>query len=233
MRIITITTWKYLLTAATLLAAVTQVTAQKKSIVIHSVAGFNAPQLSEFNAVLASEGLPQFRDFYFTRGGGFYTTFPKAKLATLFNFATFSGNKKTGDQSNWLRSTQAGTSLGFLLKNSDEFQVIPYAGVVYSFFGARVTADNVSSSSFANYFGGPSNQYHVSLNQFMGHVGLHVSKVGIGSSRLFEKTVIGFRAGYFIPTGKGKWKSNEVELSNGPSINPGGLYATFLLGLQQ
>lgn len=205
----------------------------EKKLVIHSIAGFNSPQLNEFNKILAAEGLPQFRDFYFTRGGGFYTIFPKARLASLFNFATFSGNKKDGDQSNWLRSTQVGTSLGFVATRNEKMQVIPYAGLVYSFFGARVSGDDVSNTSLGSYFDGTANQYHVSSNQFMGHVGLHVSKVGIGDQRLLEKIVVGFRAGYYIPLGNSKWKSNNNALTGGPNINPGGLYATFLLGLQQ
>ena len=204
-----------------------------KSLVIHSIAGFNAPQLGDLNTVLANEGLPQFKDFYFTRGGGFYTIFPKARLASLFNFATFSGTKTTGDQSNWLRSTQVGTSLGFVATKSETVQVIPFAGLNYSFFGARVSADDVSSSSFNNYFGAAANQYHVSSNQFMGHLGLHISKVGIGEMRLLEKIVVGLRAGYYLPLGDSKWKSNNNALSNGPNINPGGVYASFLLGLQQ
>ncbi len=204
-----------------------------KSLVIHSIAGFNAPQLGDLNTVLANEGLPQFKDFYFTRGGGFYTIFPKARLASLFNFATFSGTKTTGDQSNWLRSTQVGTSLGFVATKSETVQVIPFAGLNYSFFGARVSADDVSSSSFNNYFGATANQYHVSSNQFMGHLGLHISKVGIGDKRLLEKIVVGLRAGYYLPLGDSKWKSNNTTLTDGPNINPGGVYASFLLGLQQ
>lgn len=204
-----------------------------KSLVIHSFLGFNAPQLNTFNTVLANEGLPQFKEFYFTRGGGFYTTFPNVKLATLFNFSTFSGTKNTGNQSTWLRSSQVGTSLGFLLKNTDKFQVIPYGGLVYSFFGARVTSNNVNSIPFNSYFSGSPNQYHVAVNQFMGNVGLHISKIGIGNNGISKKTVIGFRTGYFIPAGKGKWTSNENELTNGPSVNTGGFYAALILGLQQ
>lgn len=205
----------------------------EKKLVIHSIAGFNSPQLNEFNKILAAEGLPQFRDFYFARGGGFYTIFPKARLASLFNFATFSGNKENGDESNWLRSTQVGTSLGFVATRSEKTQIIPYAGVVYSFFGARVSGDDVDNVSVSDYFGGDANQFHVSSNQFMGHVGLHISKVGIGDQRLLQKFVIGLRAGYYIPFGDSKWKSNNNKLTGGPNINPGGFYATFLLGLQQ
>ena len=36
-----------------------------KSLVIHSIAGFNAPQLGDLNTVLANEGLPQFKDLSF------------------------------------------------------------------------------------------------------------------------------------------------------------------------
>jgi hypothetical protein len=204
-----------------------------KTLVIHSIAGFNAPQLSNLNTVLANEGLPQFKEFYFTRGGGFYAIFPKARLASLFNFSTHSGTKTSGEQGNWLRSTQVGTSLGFVATKNEKLQVIPFAGLNYSFFGARVSADNVSNRSFTNYFGAAANQYHVSSNQFMGNFGLQISKVGIGDKRLLQKIVVGLRAGYFLPLGDSKWKSNNETLTNGPTINPGGMYATFLLGLQQ
>jgi hypothetical protein len=205
----------------------------KSEFFLNASTGISAPGLSNFNTVVKDAGFLSFTSVYFSRGGGFFTTFPKAKLASIFNFSTYSGSKKDGVNSNWLRSTQVGTSLGVLLKNSDGVQIIPYGGLVYSFFGARVSGNTATSGSVSDYFESPANQHHVTNNEFLINVGLHIAKVGLGKSAVGQKLLFGARAGYHIPLGNGSWKSDNAKLTDGPKINSGGFYATVILGIKQ
>lgn len=200
---------------------------------LNASTGISAPGLSNFNTIIKDAGFLPFSSIYFSRGAGFFTTFPKARLASIFNFSTYSGSKKDGTNSNWIRSTQVGTSLGLLLKNSNGVQVIPYGGLVYSFFGARVSGNTTTGGSLNDYFESPANQHHVTNNEFLLNVGLHIAKVGLGQSKLGEKMLLGVRAGYHIPLGNGSWKSDNAKLTDGPKINSGGFYANVLLGIKQ
>jgi len=214
--------------------ALAQSGTQEKAFYLNGASGFSMPGLDKLNTVVKGAGFIPFNSVYFSRGGGFFTTFPKARLASIFNFSTYSGSKTEGANHNWLRSTQVGTSLGFIASSrTSSFQLIPYAGLAYSFFGARVSGNAATGGNFSSYFQGPANQYHVSNNQFVANVGLHIAKTQLGSSKFGEKLLMGGRFGYYIPLGDGTWKASDVKLNSGPAINAGGFYATLILGVRQ
>jgi hypothetical protein len=205
----------------------------KKTLYLHSLLGVHVPSVGDVNAALEPGGYLSFNRLYFSRGAGFYTIFPKVKLASMFTFSSFSGSRDQGSQSNWLRGTSAGTALGITLINGDNWQVIPYGGIVYSWFGLRVANNAPANINFPGYFAGPSNQHHVSSEQFMGHFGLHLAKVRWGNSALGQKLLLGIRAGYYLPIGSTVWKTNDVVLPGGPGSAAGGTYVQFMLGLLQ
>ena len=202
----------------------------KKTVYLNSVLGVSFPGLSSLNAELKQAGFLPLSGVYFTRGAGFYTIFPRARLATIFNFSSYSGTNTDQNRSTWVRGSTAGTSLGFVLRNTNRVQIIPYAGVVYSWFGTRVSKIAPGSTAFSSYLAGPANQQQLSTEQFMVNLGLHLSKHGLGRGTLAQKLLIGVRAGYLTPLGNTVWKTNNVSLSGGPSASSGGLYAHLILG---
>jgi hypothetical protein len=216
------------------LLSTTDATAQtEKAFYLYANTGINMPGLGKLNDAVKAAGFLSFGSAYFSRGGGIYTIPQKGRLASFFNFTTYSGSKKEGTKSNWVRSTQVGTSLGIVVKKSGGLQIIPFGGLNYSFFGATVSGNSSSGGSFGNYFLQPANEYKISSNQFIANAGLHIAKIELGKSRFAQKLALGARLVYYIPLGNNSWKTNDVKLSDGPNINAGGFNASFIFGIRQ
>lgn len=206
---------------------------KKNILVIHSSFGVSAPILTNLNNELTPGGYLPLQKAYFSRGGGFYITFPKTGITTLFNFITYSGTKREDNKSTWARGTSVGTSLGYSIPPGNSIQLIPFAGVLYSFFGVRATADLPDNTDFSDYFRSSSTQHHASTNQFLLNYGIHIAKTNFGKSALSQRIVAGIRIGYQSSLSKPKWSVNKTRLTDGPGINSGGFYAQVIIGLLQ
>ena len=201
-----------------------------KRVYLNSVLGLSFPGAGNLNTELTKAGFLPLSGTYFARGAGFYTLFPKVRLATIFNFSSYSGTGTDNNRSTWVRGTTAGTALGIIVRNTSHIQVIPYAGLAYSWFGTRLSKVAPGSTTFSGYLSGPANQQHLALEQFLGNVGLHVVKPGLGKSALAKQLIIGLRGGYFFPLNTPTWQTNTVDLTGGPTINPGGAYLHLIIG---
>ncbi|WP_266363655.1 hypothetical protein [Tellurirhabdus rosea] len=215
------------------LLAQTEPIGRRKNFYLHSALNLHITDVNELNAELVRAGHLPFDGIQVGRGGGFYTLFPKVRLASLFNFSTYSKIKSGQNRTNWIRATQAGTSLGLLVRNSEHLQLIPYAGVLYSWLGVRVASAQPVPGSTAGYLSGPSNQHHMRSNQFMGNLGIHLARTGFGRTALGQRLMAGVRVGYFVPIGANQWKTGLTTLSDGPDTNAGGFYTSLVVGLAQ
>lgn len=205
---------------------------EPKRTFIHSMLGVQVPEFSALNTDLQNNEFMKLDNIYFSRGGGFYTIFPKLHLATLFNYCTYSANKTEGSNTNSLRGTTVGTSLGVVALNTPGVQLIPFGGVVYSWFGARISKNNSTNQTFNNYLSGGLNQQHIATQGFTGNVGLHFATTPFTNKRFFKNMTFGLRSGYHIPFGKTtKWTTNNTALQGGPKINSQGFYCNFILGV--
>lgn len=227
----------YALLAATLLLPAIQSNGQStgtetatKRVYLNSVVGLSFPGAGNLNTELTKSGFLPLSGTYFARGAGFYTLFPKVRLATLFNFSSYSGTSTDNNRSTWVRGSTAGTSLGIIVCNTSSIQVIPYAGLVYSWFGTRLSKVAPGNTTFSGYLSGPANQQHLALEQYLGNAGLHVVKTGLGKSALTRQLIAGLRGGYFFPLNTPVWQTNTVDLTGGPNINPGGAYLHLIIG---
>lgn len=201
-----------------------------KKMVLHAVFGFQSPDFDNLNKQLTAAGFMKFSKNYFSRGAGLFTVFPRLRLATLLNYQTYTGTKNEGSMENSLRGTTVGTSLGYSLLRSSSTYIIPFAGISYSWFGARISKNTVSAENFGSYLNGTANQQHIAYNSFAGNIGLHVSFMPFLNSKVGKNTVMGFKAGYIAPIGNPKWKTNNASLNDGPKTNTHGLYANFIIG---
>ena len=203
-----------------------------KRVFIHSMLGIQAPEFSALNIDLENNGFMKLENVYFARGGGFYTIFPKAHIATLFNYSTYSATKTEGNNTNSIRSTTVGTSLGVVLLNKPKFHFIPFGGIVYSWFGVRLSKHNNANQTFNNYLGSGLNQQHIATEGFTGNVGLHIGTTPFINKKFGKSLTFGLRTGYYIPLNKTtKWTTNGFNLQGGPAINAQGFYCTFIFGL--
>lgn len=203
-----------------------------KRVFIHSMLGVQVSEFSALNTELQNNGFMKLNNVYFSRGGGFYTIFPKIHLATLFNYSTYSANKSDGMSTNSLRGTTVGTSLGIVTINNAKFQLIPFGGIVYSWFGVRLSKNNSANQTFNNYLTNGLNQQHIATQGYIGNVGLHFATTPFINKTFLENVNIGLRSGYFFPLGKTtKWTTNNIPLQSGPKINPQGFYCNFILGI--
>jgi hypothetical protein len=202
-----------------------------KRMVLHSVFGFQSPNFDNLNQQLTAAGLMKFNKTYFTRGAGFFTVFPQIRLATLTNYQTYTATKDDGNAENSLRGTTVGTALGISLLRSPTTFIIPFGGVSYSWFGARISKTLAGTPSFNSYLNGAANQQHISYKGFVSNVGLHVSFMPLIDKKLLHNTVVGFKAGYFSGIGNPKWKTNTTTLDGGPKTNTQGFYANIVLGV--
>ncbi|WP_148289365.1 hypothetical protein [Fibrella aestuarina] len=201
-----------------------------KRVYLHSVVGVALPGVSSLNTELSNAGFLPLSGAYLLRGAGLYTVFPKARLATLVTFMSYSGTDTEANRSSWVRGSTAGASLGIVLGRTDRIQCIPYAGLAYAWFGTRVSKVAPASTTFSGYLTGPTNQQSLTREQVVGNVGLQVSKTGLGQSSLGQKLLLGLRAGYLFPLNTPNWETNAVSLSGGPGVNPGGTYLSLVLG---
>lgn len=204
-----------------------------KVLYLNTVVGVQIPTTYALNKVLSQEGFLPVSNVYFSRGGGFYTIFPKIPIATLFTLSSYTATTSEGERSSWVRATQAGTAIGLTILNNRTFQLIPYGGIVYSWFGVRVAKQEPASTSFNGYFAGQANQLHTSANGFMANAGLQIARKAIGKSKLGENLVLGLRAGYYLPLAAQVWKTQKTRLSDGPQVNTGGLYCSLLIAFAQ
>lgn len=116
------------------------------------------------------------------------------------------------DRSSWARGSTAGTSLGFIARNTDRLQVIPYASVVYSWFGTRVLKVAPGSPPVGGYLAGPANQQHRGWNNSWATSAFtRTNRVWAGA--LVQKLLIGIRVGYLTPLNRPSWQTNDRSLS--------------------
>lgn len=201
-----------------------------KKMFLHSVFGFQRPDFDNLNQQLATAGFIKFNKMYFTRGAGFFTVFPQIRLATLLNYQTYTVTKNEGNAENSLRGTTVGTSLGISLLRSPTTHIIPFGGLSYSWFGARISKTVAGSQALNSYLNSSANQQHISYNGYISNFGLHVSLMPLLNKRILHNTVLGFKAGYFSNMGNPKWKTNNSILTGGPKTNAQGLYVNMVLG---
>ena len=225
---------KRILMAVSLLLAGLAGYSQSKKLVIHSLTGLSFPGAGDLNDVLRPAGLLEVGSVYFSRGAGFYTTFPKLRLVSMTSFQSYSGTKEKDRKSSSVRGTQIGTSLGLQLTRREGLELVPFAGLAYSFFGVRSASFSPAANTpVFNYLQAGSNQNHISTNQWMGQVGVQLVKEGVGQSRIGQRLAIGARTGIYLPFGDAKWKTNDTDLANGPKVNSGGYYLSLLFGFVQ
>jgi len=201
-----------------------------KKMFLHAAFGFQSPGFDKLNQQLTSAGFMKFRKSYFSRGAGLFTLFPQTRLAILLNYQTYTGTYKEGNAENSLRGTTVGTSLGFSLLRSSTTHIIPFGGISYSWFGARISKMNAGSQNFNSYLNSTANQQHITYNGFASNVGIHVSCMPFQNKRYLNKTVIGFKAGYISNLGSAKWQTNGTKLSDGPKTSTQGWYGNFVIG---
>ena len=203
-----------------------------KKVFIHSMLGVQIPEFSALNTELANNGFMKLDNTYFSRGGGFYTIFPKLHVSTLFNYSTYSANKTEGNSTNSLRGTTVGTSIGIVLLNKPKFQLIPFGGIFYYWFGVRLSKNNSTNQTFDGYLGTGLNQQHIATEGLTGNVGLHLATTPFVNKKFGKNLNFGLRSGYYIPVDKAtKWTTNGISLQGGPTINSQGLYCNFIFGL--
>ena len=225
--------WMAILLAPGAIAQTSVTDTPKKSFYLNAVTGIAVPDFANVNTELQKAGYLPLSKLYLVRGAGFYNIFPKLRLATIFNFSTFTAQNTEQAKSNWVRATTYGTSLGFVVRNNTKIQLIPYAGLSYCLFGIRVSNASPASNTFGGYVTGPANQHQLSLNQLMAGLGIHVAKSQLNSGKLGQKIAVGVRTGYSVPLGNAKWKTDNVTLSESPTANPGGFYANITIGVLQ
>jgi hypothetical protein len=202
-----------------------------KKVFVHSMLGIQVPEFSALNTELGNNGFMKLDNVYFSRGGGFYTIFPKAHIATLFNYTTYSANKTEGNNTNSLRGTTVGTSLGIVLVNKPKYQLIPFGGIIYSWFGVRLSKNNNTNQTFNSYLGSGLNQQHIATEGFIGNVGLHFATTPFINKKFGKNLNFGLRSGYYIPVDKAtKWTTNGINLQGGPTVNSQGFYCNFIFG---
>lgn len=181
---------------------------------------------------LGNNGFMKLDNVYFSRGGGFYTIFPKAHIAALFNYTTFSANKTEVGSTNSISGTTVGTSLGIVLLNNPKYQLIPFGGIVYSWFGVRLSKNNITNQTFNGYLGSGLNQQHIATQGFTGNDGLHFATTPFANKKFGKNLNFGLRSGCFISVNETiKWTTNSIKLQGGPSINSQGFYCNFIFGI--
>lgn len=205
----------------------------KKTLFLNAAFGVQVPDFNALNAVLSKEGYLPLNKIYFSRGGGFYTIFPKLPIASMFNLSTYTASNTKGNKSNWVRATQAGTSLGLVIKNSGKLQLIPYGGIIYSWLGVRLSNNAPVGTTFTDYLSTPANGHHMSSNGFMVNFGLHIARTQLGKGKLGRNTVIGLRTGYYLSLGNQSWKTSTFTLADGPDVNPGSFYNSLIIAFAQ
>ncbi len=202
-----------------------------KKMFLHTLVGVQIPGNESFNNMLKDAGFGQMSPAYFSRGASFYSVFPKSRLVSFLNYQTYAGTRKRMGTETAARGTVIGSALGYNLVNHNKNHLIPFAGLQYSWFGTRLSRSESAEQPIEDYLGGEPNQYHLACNGFMANFGVHAAFLPFKGKGAISNTLIGLRAGYYLPLESNNWKTNTTTITGGPKINTQGLFAGFVIGV--
>lgn len=223
----------YTPTQAEIAAAVKQTQPNPaKKLFLHGMMGLQFPALANLNELYRLNQRIAAPKIAFARGGGFYTVFPQAKLATLFQFSTYAASRQADQQEHQIRGAMAGTSLGYVWSPSKKWHWIPFAGLQYSWFSSRVTPTIPASLNVPDvFFNGIGAGQEIKTRGWMLNLGMQVSVLPFRQGEIGKHIFIGLRPGYAFPLGSTRWWMGSQRLSGGPSVNSQGWYVQGSLGV--
>ncbi|MEZ0368173.1 MAG: hypothetical protein ACAI44_03690, partial [Candidatus Sericytochromatia bacterium] len=164
------------------------------------------------------------------QGLGMYAVFQRFLIGV--EYQTMWGQlSRSGQESLRVDGAYGLLQAGYLAVSTPAFQVYPYLGIGRGGIGLR---SSQSLNSLLSVSQG-SNQNLNSLN-----ASGWLLDLGLGANFTVPMSPengsdargpsASLRAGYLLPLGNPEWTANELPVSGGPALNPGGLYVRLMLG---
>ncbi len=188
------------------------------------------PEFNNLNKTLTDNGYAAIEQLNFATGGGFSTS--DKKLITQFDFYTYDQSKKNlQNATTFIKGYGVGSMLGYYILSKEKFKVYPFAGITYTWTSVKLTQEIPTKTQFNNYINSPANQLEITNNNFTSNIGVQFNFTPKVKKDDTDRFIIGLKTGYYMPLLKSMWFMNDTELENSPKINPGGFYASIVLGI--
>lgn len=198
-------------------------------MVYYSVGG-NLLNPKALNDLTATQAYNNFGSWTWGQGVGFYGVYHRFLFGLEYQ-SLFGQLSKGGQDSMRLDGNYGLLQLGYLVLGTSGFQVYPYLGIGPGF-------TNLRSSQPLNQLLSMSQGSNQSLTQVNGSSWL--LDLGLGANLTIPMSPenpgdprglsLGLRAGYLLGLGNTQWSANELPVSGGPNMNPGGFYARLMIG---
>lgn len=193
--------------------------------------GIHFGEYGEINKILADSNLATFEKTDFAIGGGFMARFNH--LLFQFDFYKLSQCVVMADETcSHVNFNSNGFSAGYLINKSSIHHIYPLIGVHRNRTEFLVADNDLLSMNVANYLTGFSNVSQITRHNYTLNLAFAYDfRYPICKSYRLS-LLFGVRAGYNSTLNQGTWyeHEDEVELTAGPKVNPGGGYLKIVTG---
>lgn len=202
--------------------------AENGGMVYYTVGG-NLLNPSALNTQLQPAGYQSFDSWSWGQGIGLYGVFKRVMVG--LEYQSLFGQLVSQNQ-DYLRldGSYATLDAGYMVIATPTFQVYPYIGIGRGLMNLR--GSQTLNGPLGVSQGSNQNLNTVSAGSWLLDFGLGANltlPMSTGSSDP-RGPAASLRAGYLLPLGTTEWSSNQLPVSGGPALSPGGFYLRLMLG---
>lgn len=192
--------------------------------------GGNLLSPAALNPLIQPTGYKALDSWSWGQGIGMYGVFKRVMIGLEYQ-SLFGQLTRNGQEAMKLDGSYSLLQAGYMVVATPAFQVYPYLGIGRG-------SMNLRSSQALNSLLSVSQGSNQNLNSLT--AGNWLLDLGLGANLILPMTpgntsdargpALALRAGYLLPLGNSEWSANELPVTGGPLMSPGGLYFRLMLG---
>jgi hypothetical protein len=201
--------------------------AEEGGMVYYS-AGGNLINPAPLNTLISAQGYKAYDSWNWGQGIGLYGIFQRFLVGAEYQ-SLFGQLSSSGQESLKLEGSYGLFQLGYVVAGASTFQIYPYVGIGPGFVTLRSSQAlngmlSMTQGSNANLLSASGMSWLLDLG-----VGANVT-VPMSTGSDARGPSVSLRAGYLLTLGGTQWSSNELPVTGGPALNPGGPYVRLMVG---
>lgn len=190
--------------------------------------GLQFPKLDKLNTLLENNDYATLTEQYFPIGYGFIGS--SGNFVTQFEIYFNNDNNSNEKSSTELFYWGWNVSFGYDFIKNEKFNLYPLAGLSFDWTTIQITDDLSNKTQFNNYISSIGNQIEIKNVNINSHLAGQFNFLPKIKKESEHRLIVGIRSGYLLPLFETIWLMNDIQLEDGPKINPGGLYVKLILG---
>lgn len=192
--------------------------------------GGNLLNLTPLNAVIQPQGYKGYDGWNWGQGVGVYGVVQRFLIGAEYQ-SLWGQLSASGQENLKLEGGYGLLQLGYVAVASSTFQFYPYIGIGPGSITLRSSKPlngllSISQGSNSNLLTATGNSLLVDLG-----LGANLTvPMSPGNTSDTRGPSVSLRAGYLFSITSTQWSSNELPVTGGPALNPGGFYARLMIG---